>query len=155
LCWREDGLYGAVAAEDRTLKVDPGAPWEADCVELFLEQDYARSPSRTKNTAQYVFAPAADLVPGRGHMQVAYGPYEGKESKTGIACAWRPTESGYALEFHIPAAVLAPARMEEGCKVGMNFVRNDDGRPVELFYTSKAPDGYRTPIAWGALELTR
>ena len=83
---------------------------------------------------------------------IAYGANRGRE--TGIQCAWQPSAGGYTLEFFIPAAVLRPARMQVGTKLGMNFALNNDGKAVEQFYSDKDVDrGYRTPISWGAVRL--
>jgi len=59
------------------------------------------------------------------------------------------------LEFVIPAARLEPARMEAGCVLGLNFALSNDGRPVEQFYSDKDPVGWRSPVTWGAVRLTR
>lgn len=152
-CWREEGLYGAVVAEDDSIEANPSAPWQADSVELFIDKDFARSPRRTLNAAQYVFSPAPESGPGEGHIRVAYGA--DRRRQTEIQCAWAPAPGGYVLEFLIPAEALRPARMRAGCTLGMNFALNDDGTPVELFYSDKDGDGWQSPITWGAVQFKK
>jgi len=151
-CWTERGLYGAVQARDDAIKTDEAEPWKGDCVELFVEKDYARSLDRSANSAQYVITPAPDAGPGPARFMVVYGTNRGKEA--GALAAWRPVPGGYTIEFFIPASMLAPARMAAGTKLGLNFVLNDDGVPVEQFYTDKQKNSaWRCPLRWGAVRL--
>jgi len=150
LAWREDGLYGALAAADASVSTGE-KPLEG--VEIYVEKDAARSQSRTPNCAIYSFSPAGDASGGDGRVNIAYSG--NKENETGIRCAWRPSTGGYALEFFIPTPALAPAQMKAGAKLGLNFVVNNDGRPVEQFFCDR--DWWRgayCPIMWGAVELT-
>jgi len=150
-CWTEQGLYGAVEARDGSVEGSADAPWSADGVELFVDKAFERSPSPTALTAQYAFSPATDSGPGKAHFVIASGANRGKPTQ--IACAWRPTATGYTLEFFLPAAVLQPARMQAGTTMGLNVALDDDGRPVRQFYSDKSGEGYRTPIGWGAIRL--
>jgi predicted phosphodiesterase len=150
-CWTGQGLYGAVEATDADVKGSAEAPWSADGVEVFVDKAFERSLSTNARTAQYAFSPATDAGPGPAHFVIASGANRGK--RTAIACAWRPTATGYTLEFFLPAAVLAPAHMQAGTVMGLNETLDDDGKPVRQFYSDKAGDGYRTPILWGAIRL--
>jgi predicted phosphodiesterase len=153
LCWRQEGLYGAAQVRDDSLRSDPQAPWRGDALELFIEKDFARAVERTERSAQYAFSPDPAAGPGPGHSLVAYGR-EG-EAQAGIRCAWRPVEGGYALEFFLPAEVLAPAAMRAGTVMGLNFALSNDGVPVEQFYSDKNRDrGWGTPITWGCVRLS-
>ncbi len=150
-CWTEQGLYGAVEATDGSVKGSADAPWAADGVEVFVDKAFERPMGPNAQTAQYAFSPAPEAGPGKAHVVIAAGANRGKP--TDIACAWRPTATGYTLEFFLPAAVLAPARMQAGTVMGLNLALDDDGRPVRQFYCDKSGDGYRTPVQWGAIRL--
>jgi hypothetical protein len=150
-CWTEAGLYGAVDVADKSVAVKPDAPWEADGVEVFVDKAFERATSTGPNTGQYAFCPAPDLGPGKAHFVIASDAGKGKPTR--IACAWRPTPTGYALEFFLPAELLAPAHMRVGATIGLNVALDDDGRPVRQFYCDKGNDGWRTPIMWGAIRL--
>jgi predicted phosphodiesterase len=154
LCWRPDGLYGAVRAQDETVQAQPEAPWRADCLELFIDKDFSRTSARNAHTAQYAFAPAPATGPGAGQALVAYGGLG--EAQMGIRCAWAPTEGGYALEFFLPAEALAPAAMKAGTVMGLNFALSNDGAPVEQFYCDKNENrAWGAPIRWGAVRLAK
>ena len=154
LCWRPDGLYGAVRARDANVQGQPESPWRADCLEVFVDKDFSRALARTPHTAQYAFSPAPDDGPGAGYSLVAYGGLG--EAQTGVRCAWSPIEGGYALEFFLPAEALAPAAMRAGTVVGFNFALSDDGAPVEQFYCDKNENrAWGTPVRWGAVRLAR
>jgi len=151
LCWCPRGLYGLLVARDESVEANSEAPWRADSLELFVEKDFARARRRSANSAQYVFSPAPEKGPGEGHFLIAYGANRGKES--GARCRWRPSANGYVIELFIPAGMLAPAKMQAGTVIGLNFALNDDGRPTQQFYSDKAGDGWRSPILWGAIRL--
>jgi len=152
LCWRPEGLYGAATVRDDSIRAEPEAPWQADALELFIDKDFSRATERTAQSAQYAFSPAPAAGPGAGHWLVAYGGYG--EAQADVRCAWSPVEGGYVLEFLLPARVLAPAAMEAGTVMGLNFALSNDGVPVEQFYSDKNRDrGWGTPIRWGAVRL--
>jgi predicted phosphodiesterase len=153
--WREDGLYCAVAVKDATVKADPDAPWgsDADSVDLCIEKDFARSRAMGENASEYVFSPAPESGPGPGHVSVIYDRNRSRGS--GITCAWRPTDRGYALEFFIPAAALQPAKMQAGTVLGMNFILSDDRVAVERFFCDKKPENRKSPLRWGAVRLAK
>ncbi len=150
-CWTDKGLYGAVEATDKSVEGSATAPWSADGVEVFVDKAFERALSTNSRTAQYAFSPATDKGPGKAHFVIASGANRGK--RTAIACAWRPTATGYTLEFFLPAAVLSPARMQAGTVMGLNVALDDDGHPVRQFYSDKGGNGYRTPVQWGAIRL--
>jgi hypothetical protein len=151
LCWNEQGIYGAVDAVDDDVRGNREKPWEADAALLFIEKDFARTARRSEHVGQYAFGPAPEHGPGPAHI-VVFGA--GWKPEPGVQCAWRRSASGYVLEFLIPAAALAPARMEEGCIVGLDFSIQDDGEPVEQFYSEAFHDGWHSPITWGAASLS-
>ena len=96
--------------------------------------------------------PTGAAGPGAGHWLVAYGGYG--EAQADVRCAWSPVEGGYVLEFLLPARVLAPAAMEGGTVMGLNFALSNDGVPVEQFFSDKNRDrGWGSPIRWGAVRL--
>ncbi len=51
-------------------------------------------------------------------------------------------------------AVIAPAQMQPGTMIGLNYLVDDDGKHAECFYSdNSAMDGWRTPVTWGAIVL--
>ena len=110
--WREEGLYGAVAAKDNSIKVDPAAPWAADGVDLFIEKDFARSIGRSANSAEYAFSPAPESGPGAGHVVVAYD--RDRSRSVAITCAWRPTAGGRCLSCS--SSILSTRGSTSSCR---------------------------------------
>ena len=150
LCWREEGLYGLVTAKDDHIAVIAKMPWGGDCFELFLEKDGAGAGDRTGATAQYIFAPDPSGEAGKALAMVAFG----NEKAAKLSAQWKKTETGYCLEFFVPAEVLKPAVMAEGTKIGCNFSLSNDGKAVEQFFADKsANDSWGVPATWGLLKL--
>ncbi|MBI5723415.1 MAG: sigma-70 family RNA polymerase sigma factor [Planctomycetes bacterium] len=156
LAWTKDGLFGAMSVKRDEIKVDTQKPWAGDCVELFIEKDCVRAKNRadTKNAAQYAFAPSLESDGGNGTIVVAWGADRDKAAD--LACSWKKTKDGFALEFSIPVKVLDPAKMQEGTKLGFNFAINKNGKADELFYADTDIDNsYCTPSTWGAIILDK
>jgi len=150
-CWSDAGLYGAALVHDDSITARGTDPYMADSIEVWIEKDFARAADRTENATQIVFAPAESLAEGEG-VVAAYGRDEPRQSQ--VKCMWKKTNDGYAIEFMIPAKILAPAKLESGTKVGFDFTLNDDGKPVERFVMNKDDDqAFRKPDKWGAAVL--
>lgn len=155
LAWRDDGLYGAVDVADSNIEVNVEDTWTADALELWIETDHRRAldVARNPNAQKFVFlTDPADNGPGKAQVLVVTGLHKGQE--TGTTAAWQKTDRGYTLEFRIPAAVLAPASMQPGTRMGLHFILFDDGGHVEEFVASVL-GFYRKPYVWGAIELKK
>jgi hypothetical protein len=153
MCWNENGLYGLALVKDKSIKTDSVDPWKGDAVELFIEKDGAHSGEFSDRSVQYVFSPTPEMGEGRCDIKVPQGD---KANAGKILCTWKKTTDGYAMEFMIPAAVLAPAKMVAGTKIGLNYAISDDGKAVEQFFSDKnADDGYKTPSSWGTIILKK
>jgi beta-lactamase regulating signal transducer with metallopeptidase domain len=154
LCWREEGLYVAVAATDAQVRADADLPWTADCLELFIDRTFERASWQGSHAVQYALSPMPGPAgePGVVSAVVAWGSARGSAE---IAGAWRPTQDGYEMEALIPAAALDPAPMRRGTVMGLNFALDNEGRAVEQFYCDKDTDSaYARPALWGALQFT-
>jgi len=152
LCWSEQGLYGAVVAKDESIEVTPDAPWQGDCAEFFVDKDFSRSWDMTENSAQYTFAPDPNNQGGKCVVNVPQGAE--RDMDADIPAVWKRVPGGYVIEFLLPASLLAPAKMQAGTKLGLNFALDDGGQPVEQFFHDKDEDeSYRSPETWGAVML--
>jgi hypothetical protein len=152
LAWREDGLYGAVHATSGPPRPGTEQGIGLDSLELWVDKALDRTPMMTAQTSQYVFSPAAEA--GAGQARVAAGGDVYRSDS--LSCAWRPTQKGYDLEFHVPAELLEPAAMEAGQQLGLNFTLNVAGEPAEHFFVHKETDGsWCTPVTWGIVRLAR
>ncbi len=162
LCWREEGIYGALRAADRDIRPNHDEPWTGDGLQLFVETDCARSPEPTSNSMTLTFWPDPEAGPGGARISVYWPATErsadgtGKDDETGISCAWSRTPQGYVLEYFIPAAALAPARMESGTRLGLNLLLRDGSiTPTLQLRETGIEDSYLRPNTWGVIELAQ
>ena len=162
LCWREDGLYGAVYTADSLVQADLNQPWMNDGLQVFVDPRNERTTQQTENCFQFALLPLPDQGPGRAWVDVSYmtvGRYvkaAGVEPDSGIEGAWKRTEIGYTLEFHIPARTLQPAAMEPGTVLGlMMMLRDGSAAPVAWFTAGTGSDAYQRPDKWGAVRLVK
>jgi hypothetical protein len=155
MAWNEDGLYAALDVKDDKIEVDAATPWSADCIEFWIEKDFARAGDKTDNSAQYVFMANPDnKKDAKAQVVVAWGG--DKDTPEGVQTAWKKTDTGYVIEFFIPKKVMAPAKLVDGTKIGMNYSIDNAGKPVEQFFSDKDTDtGYANPSTWGALILKK
>jgi hypothetical protein len=149
LCWNETGLFGVAVIKDKGIEVNTTDPWSADCVELFVQKDAATPDMPTDNTAQFCLAPTPEM--GKCFVLVPQG---NKADGGKIVSSWKKTADGYVIEFMIPAAVLSPAKMAAGAKLGLNFAIDDDGKALECFFCDKG-ENYNKPNAWGTVILKK
>jgi hypothetical protein len=151
LGWSKAGLYGAVRMADDEVTAPAGLPYTGDCIEVFIEKDFARAEDRSQNTAQYVFAASGEGEAGPC-VTAIYGADQGNEAA--LKSAWKKAAGGYVIEFLIPASILNPAKMAAGTKIGLNFSLNDNGEPVGQFFVDKNDNrAFRDPSRWGAAVL--
>jgi serine/threonine protein kinase len=160
LCWRKDGLYGAVRSVDSSIEPNFEEPWLDDGVEVFIEGDCAHSPGHTDRSFQLGFVPATDLGPGPCHISF-WRPLKdeashstGHDGMTGVSAAWCPTENGYSIEFRVPPAMLAPATMKAGAELGFALaLRNGNSTQDAAFARTWSGDTYQSPSRWGTIRL--
>lgn len=150
LAWNRGGLFGCLQTQDKEIVVKADGPWSGDCLELWMETDFARAADLHGHTFQLAVAP--NPAGGEGPCVVMKG--SGAIDPQTVASHWKKTSDGYELEFFIPAESLAPARFAPATKLGFNYSVDDNGKSVEQFFSDKDVDeGYRTPMTWGAIKL--
>jgi hypothetical protein len=153
--WDEKGLYGSLTTTDGDIKANPAAPYEGDCLELWIENDFARAESGmlSPNALQIWLTP--QTASGKAGASINYHKSK-KEFAATILVSSQARPGGYQMEFFIPAKILSPAKMEAGARLGFNFARINDGKAVEQFYCDKQAEGaWNCPAMWGAVVLTR
>ena len=136
LGWNADALYGLVTVSDLKIEIDESAPWNADCIELWLETDCARAEEMGEHSVQLALVPSQ--VAGNGKAIVFQGGGSAI-SPEAVTAAWRPIDGGYAIEFSIPARQFQPAKLEAGTK----------------FDGLVGIDGHAHSLRWGAERFGR
>jgi predicted phosphodiesterase len=147
--WSADGLYGYAEVADGDVAARPKEPWKGDAVAVFLERDARRATKGEKNpnvTSLYV-SPGDGSGPVDAHVACWDGA--GGDAPP-VQARSRRTPRGWAVEFLIPAARLAPARLAAGSTLGFNAVHLDGGDVK----TSTCSDWeWHSPFRWGAVRL--
>jgi hypothetical protein len=123
LCWREEGLYGAVRCQADASGTALQGLDRADSLLLCIQTDGTRPCEYSEHTFRWYLCPVGpqssgiaevDQRPPRGSER--RGPDESAPSPEGMLSAWRRTEFGYELEFFFPAECLKPAKLEPGAE---------------------------------------
>jgi hypothetical protein len=167
-CWDDKGLYGAALVRDANLAVDAEWPAKGDALEVWIEKDFARSGDRSPNSTQFLITAGTSSTSGQGRAISQTGGVRGGNDTqfsdadrkalwkdAGVTSAWKKVDGGYTLEFLIPADKLAPAKMEDGTKIGFNFALDDGGQTAEWFYNYGITGCWHRPTKWGAAVLVK
>ncbi len=159
LCWREEGIYGALVTRDRSIEPDLERPWQGDAMQIMLEKDFARSETTSRNAFQIDLWPLPANGPGPAGSRLSWPEPDGSwgllsGEDIGLECAWAPTEGGYVMEFLIPASELLPAVMEEGTMVGMElFLRDYRGKTTHMVTDVGYDNDWARPATWTPVRL--
>ncbi len=152
LVWRADGLYGCMQVKDDHIERDLENPWSKDCVEMWLETDFARSGHMGENDFQLVIAPTYPTRDGKSLVLILQGLMD-EDSITAIT---KINKDGFTIEFFIPVKLIPSAKMAKGTKLGFDYSVDFKGKSVEQFFGVKtAAGGYSKPSTWGAIELVK
>jgi hypothetical protein len=159
LAWGDDGIYGALDVRDsKTLDQAPRTFWQGDFFELFLDTGDNKT-QRTFQVGDHQFW----LVPQPRENRVYVGRYKVAneipallEDIQGIKSACRKTDSGYVMEFMIPAQQLQNFSPESGRKWGLQVILTIHGQTYsrEVAWPRPKAGGTNTkPHVWGTVEL--
>jgi len=114
LLWNENQLFALWHVKDNELSATNQEEWQQDSIELFLDQNNARSGPYDSDDAQY-------RVNFEGKLSGQGGGYDADHFKA----ATKKTDDGYIVEM---AVKIAHAELKPGTKLGIDFqVNNDPG----------------------------
>jgi len=144
--WDENNLYLFIVITD-TLKVnnaEPGAPWEGDCVEVFIDGNNSKGTAYDgQNDLQYVFR-----YNGKSPFQVSLNRTEG------VKFAQLDTSTGYIMEIKLPWKTLGVS-VVAGNLIGIEIqVGNDntgEGRQNKIGWWSSGDNAWTDPSTFGTL----
>lgn len=145
--WSADGLYGLAVLDDADLQSRPKEPWKGDAILLTLEKDAKRATKGedNPNEASYYISPGVE----QGAAVPMYWD-KNKDAAPPVSAAWKKTDTGWLVEFHLPAALLAPAKMTKGTVIGFNAVHLNGGEAKASTWTDWE---WHSPFLWGAIKL--
>ncbi|HYE05660.1 MAG TPA: hypothetical protein VEL07_09020 [Planctomycetota bacterium] len=166
LRWSPDGLWmGYRIAKDPTAIVaNPQAPYDGDCLELFIDSDNLRKPwmSESRATHQFCFDPfgfqgdATRTVCeiGRGLRGLPEFQQRWLDPVGARAVGLRLAD-GYSVEAFLPRACLASPRLIPGQYLAVNVSINQgsDWSLQRQWSASKAIETWNKPDTWGDVLL--
>lgn len=109
--WSEQSLYLIVEVKDALLKADAVNPWDQDSVEIFMDENFNRTPYYEGDDAQYRI---------NINNEVSFG---GGASAGRLTSAVVHTDTGYRVEAKIDFGTIKAAA---GSSIGLDLQINDD-----------------------------
>nr|WP_144928619.1 sugar-binding protein [Paenibacillus bovis] len=142
--WDEENLYVYAEVHDGSLSVKSENDWEQDSVEVFLDQNNAKSATFEDDDGQYRVN------------------YENKQSYGGVASAdnfttaTKTTDFGYVVE----AAIKLASAASEGTVFGFDFQINDDKdddgvRDAVIIWNDSSGQSFQNTSGFGELTLVK
>lgn len=140
--WDNENLYVLVQVGDAQLDKASANAWEEDSVEIFLDQNNAKSASYQEDDGQYRvnFDNETSFNPG--------------SIADGFKSATKVSRTNYTVEVKIPLKTIKPA---DGTKLGFDVQVNDgkDGaRQSVAAWNDTTGNGYQDTSVYGVLMLS-
>jgi endo-1,4-beta-xylanase len=141
--WDAGHLYVFARVTDPLLSSTSANAWEQDSIEIFLDQNNAKTTSYEADDGQY-----------RVNYENAQS-YGGAASAADFVTATRVVDGGYIVEA---AIVLDAVRPRPGLLIGFDFQVNDDGtgtgvRSSAATWNDESGRAYLDPSRFGVLRL--
>ena len=163
-CYDDKAFYFAIAVDDSVVRHMPNLGIvERDCVEVCVDLRSAdeRAAAKTanylrdtKHVCQYIIAPATKEVPNPA-VQVGAGD---QMMAAGTSLASSTNNTGYILEFSVPASQFPGGTIAPGMTVPFDFAvndfdRNDSWADIVQFRWSGSAWSFFSTREWGMLKL--
>ena len=160
LAWAEDGLYVALEVRDSQVRVDSPDQfwWNIDVLELWVDAaNTKKNGSFEKGHHQFFFVPQPkENRVYAGQWKRGEELAETRQDIPGVPTASRRTDTGYVMEFKLPASLLEKFDPKPDAKIGFNLNLNATGKlgEREVFWpTSKQVAGSSVAANWGTIRL--
>jgi hypothetical protein len=144
--WDENNLYLFIVVTD-TYKVnnaDAGAPWEGDCIEVFIDGNNSKGTAYDgQNDLQYIFR-----YNGKSPFQVSLNRTEG------VKFAQLDTSIGYIMEIKLPWKTLGVSPVVGnliGIEIQVGNDNNGEGRQNKIGWWSPGDNAWADPSTFGTL----
>ena len=140
--WDDQYLYILAEVKDKKIGTKSGNPWEQDSIEIFLDENKARSKGIQPDDSQYRVSATGKISTGNYAL--------GKN----IRAAAVSTSNGYRIEMAIKLNSRSP---KTGQHLGIEFQVNNDhdsGKRVSLAKWNHAEnDAWRNTVNYGTLIM--
>ncbi|WP_178024453.1 endo-1,4-beta-xylanase [uncultured Paenibacillus sp.] len=140
--WDDHNLYVLVLVSDAQLDKNSPNPWEQDSVEVFLDENNAKTSFYQDDDGQYRVNYA---------NETSFNP---EKLAAGFVSAARVDGTNYTVEMKIPLKTVSPAN---NVKIGFDAQINDakDGaRQSVAAWNDTTGNGYQDTSVYGVLTLT-
>ncbi|WP_068784573.1 endo-1,4-beta-xylanase [Paenibacillus phocaensis] len=140
--WDENNLYVLIQVSDAQLDKNSPNPWEQDSVEVFLDENNAKTSFYQDDDGQYRV---------NYDNETSFNP---EKLADGFVSAARVTGTNYTVEMKIPFKSITPANL---VKIGFDAQINDakDGaRQSVAAWNDTTGNGYQDTSVYGVLTLT-
>ena len=142
LLWDEDNLYALWEVEDDKLSGGGYESWEADSVELFVDELNEKTTSYGDDDVQYRVSFEGKLSGGTGYKE------------ENVKASTKKTDTGYVVEM---AVKLLHAKREAGTRIGLELQVNDNGgdnsRVAVAKWNHAENDSYMSTKDFGEIVL--
>lgn len=140
--WDDQYLYVLATIVDTNLNAVNENPWEQDSLEIFIDENMARSRTYEEDDVQY-------RVNFENTVTINGGPDE-----SGVITATSLTDDGYIVEMAIPFLLGTP---EDGSSIGFDAQVNDDqgsgARDSMVNWNDLTGNGWQSTEGYGTLHL--
>lgn len=139
--WMEDSLYLIIDVKDALLKADAANPWDQDSVEIFIDENFSRTPYYEGDDGQYRI---------NINNVASFG---GGASDSRLTSAVVHTDTGYRVEAKIHFGTIKGAA---GSSIGLDLQINDDrgdGTRSTSKWNDRGEDTWRDTSNFGILTF--
>ncbi|ETT74681.1 endo-1,4-beta-xylanase [Paenibacillus sp. FSL R7-277] len=139
--WSEDSLYLIVDVKDALLKADAVNPWDQDSVEIFIDENFNRTPYYEGDDGQYRI---------NINNVASFG---GGASDSRLTSAVVHTDTGYRVEAKINFGMI---KAKAGSSIGLDLQINDDrgdGTRSTSKWNDRGEDTWRDTSNFGILTF--
>jgi len=160
MAWDDSGLYFAVAVKHKTTyKLNPRAPTEGDCLELFIDTRDIKEHRANRFCHRFYFLPggtgkgAAKPIGRQTTIDDAREqapPCPEDAIKTGL----KKLKKSYSLEIKIPAIGLNGFAPREFSRVGFTYLLHDSQHGTQSWSSISDLGVEHDPSTWGTAELS-
>mgnify|MGYP001260799077 CR=1 FL=1 len=140
--WDDHNLYILVQVHDTVLDKSSANPWEQDSVEIFLDQNNAKSTSYQSDDGQFRV---------NFDNEQSFGA---STNTVGFVSATQQSGANYTIEVKIPLSSITPAN---NTNLGFDVQINDGqsgSRQSTAAWNAYNPNGYQDTSVFGLLTLT-
>jgi endo-1,4-beta-xylanase len=145
MLWDEEHLYVLAVVSDSLLSKASTNPWEQDSIEVFVDQNNAKTKSYQSDDGQYRV---------NFDNEQSFG---GSASADALVSAVQIVPGGYVVEVAITLDAIEP---ERGMVIGFDFQVNDDGlgdgvRSGVVTWNDTTGQAYQDASTFGVLALVK